>query len=83
MPERRFEMIDLRERLVAIESQCAAHEANIESQSEILIEIQKSVQVIALSLEKHKGFFGGIIFSVTGIWAVLLAAGDYILNHHS
>ena len=80
--ERRSEMIDLRERLVVIESKCLSHETNIEVQSEILKGIQEDVQKIAVTMASNKGFFGGIVFAVSGIWVVLLVLLNYLTGKH-
>lgn len=82
MPERRSEMIDFRERLVVIESKCVNHETNIEMQSEILKGIQGDVQNIAITLAGNKGFFGGIVFAVSGIWVILLVLLNYFTGKH-
>ena len=64
-------MITPEERLVALE-------VKVEANEELLKEINKKVTALSEQLLKHKGFLGGVIFTVSALWAVILLAIDLL-----
>jgi hypothetical protein len=44
----------------------------------ILGDIDKKVTELSNQFLKHKGFMGGVIFTVSGLWAALLVGIDFL-----
>jgi hypothetical protein len=64
------------------DSELAERVAKLEVTSEqntaILGDIDKKVTELSNQFLRHKGFIGGVIFTVTALWAVVLLALDML-----
>jgi hypothetical protein len=64
------------------DSELAERVAKLEVTSEqntaILGDIDKKVTELSNQFLKHKGFIGGVIFTVSALWAVVLLALDVL-----
>lgn len=69
--ERRTENIDLAERVAVLEVHTATNTA-------LLGDIDKKVTQLSDQFLKHKGFMGGVIFTVSALWAVVLLGIDFL-----
>lgn len=69
--ERRTENIDLSERVAVLEVHTATNTA-------LLGDIDKKVTQLSDQFLKHKGFMGGVIFTVSALWAVVLVGIDFL-----
>lgn len=63
------------------EERLAVLEERANTQEELLKTINTNVDTIKGQLASQKGFFGGIVFAVSAIWVVGLAAFSYFKGH--
>lgn len=69
--EKRTESIDLAERVAVLEVHTATNTV-------LLGDIDKKVTQLSDQFLKHKGFMGGVIFTVSALWAVVLLGIDFL-----
>ena len=65
---------DINERLAVLESKVESFQ---KSQDDILIEVKS----INNTLGRYKGFFGGVIFVVSAVWAFIDLTKGWLVNH--
>lgn len=65
---------NLAERLAVLESKVETFQ---ESQNAILLEVKS----INATLGRYKGFFGGVIFVVSAVWAFIDLTKGWLVNH--
>ena len=53
-------------------------EADNDIQKELLRDIDKKLTDLSDQFLKHKGFIGGVIFTVSSLWALLLVGIDFL-----
>jgi hypothetical protein len=71
--ERRSE-IEIRERLVKVEE--AARTA-----ADIMGKVSEKVDKLISAAQSQKSFLGGIVLVVSAIWAIIIFAKDWLVNH--
>lgn len=69
--ERRKGDAELAERVAVLEVHTATN-------TELLGDIDKKVTDLSDQFLKHKGFMGGVIFTVSALWAVILVGIDFL-----
>ena len=69
--ERRKGEAELTERVAVLEVHTAAN-------TTLLNDIDKKVTDLSDQFLKHKGFMGGVIFTVSALWAVVLIGIDFL-----
>lgn len=65
---------------MSIEERVAKLEVQAEQTAKLLSDIDEKLTALSEQFLKHKGFIGGIIFTVTAVWAVVLAGLNFIFN---
>ena len=68
---RRETDMELTERVAVLEVHSAQNSA-------LLNDIDKKLTALSDQFLKHKGFMGGVIFTVSGLWAVILVGIDFL-----
>lgn len=63
------------------EERLAVLEERANTQEELLKDISKTVTEMNTTLSKQKGFIGGVILTVSALWAVGLAVFSYFKGH--
>jgi len=61
-----------------MERRVAKLEADNDNQKELLRDIDKKLTDLSDQFLKHKGFIGGVIFTVSSLWALLLVGVDFL-----
>ena len=65
---------------MSIEERVAKLEVQSEQNAKLLSDINDKLTELSEQFLRHKGFVGGIIFTVTAVWAVVLAVLNFIFN---
>lgn len=63
---------------MSIEERVARLEEKADHNAELLGDIDKKLTGLSDQFLKHKGFMGGVIFTVSGLWAVILVGIDFL-----
>lgn len=71
MPRKQSKATSMAERVAILETEISAVVAKLESNSAVLVQIDQK-------LSRQKGFIGGVIFVVSALWALALAALKFI-----
>lgn len=63
---------------MSIEERVAKLEVQAEQTAKLLSDIDEKLTALSDQFLKHKGFIGGIIFTVTAVWGIILVAIDLL-----
>ena len=63
---------------MSIEERVAKLEVQAEQNSELLKDIDIKLTALTEQFLRHKGFIGGVIFTVSSLWALALVAIDFL-----
>lgn len=63
---------------MSIEERIARLEEKAAQNEKLLEDIDTKLTALSEQFLKHKGFMGGIIFTVSALWAVILVALDFV-----
>jgi len=67
---------------MTLEERVAKLEVHSEQNTATLSDIDKKLTELSDQFLKHKGFIGGVIFTVSSLWAIVLVGIDYLLNRN-
>jgi len=67
---------------MTLEERVAKLEVHSEQNTATLGDIDKKLTELSDQFLKHKGFIGGVIFTVSSLWAIVLVGIDYLLNRN-
>jgi hypothetical protein len=63
---------------MSIEERVAKLEVQSEQNTEMLKDIDAKLTALSDQFLRHKGFMGGVIFTVSALWAVILVGVDFL-----
>lgn len=66
---------------MSVEERVARLEEKAENTEVILKDIDKKVTDLSDQFLRYKGFIGGVIFTISAIWALILLAIDFVWKH--
>jgi hypothetical protein len=69
------------ERIARLEERSDSHDKTHEALNSGIKELTVSIQDLKLSLQKQRGFVGGVAFCVSSIWAVIGVTFSYLVKH--
>lgn len=74
------DMDDVKERLVRLEEKVSDIEKQHTIHKELLKDIDTKVTSLTEQFIKHKGFMGGVIFTLSTIWAIITVSIGYFFK---
>ena len=66
---------------MSLEERVARLEVTMASNSTLLLEIRTKLDDLSEQFIKHKGFIGGIIFTISSLWALGLIFLKYFISN--
>jgi hypothetical protein len=63
-----------------LEERIARLEVKVGMNENLLVDIDKKVTNLSEQLLKHKGFFGGVVFAVSALWAIILVGIEILIR---
>ncbi len=70
----------LDERVAVLESRMDTAEGLLGKQHDLLEKIWSDVRELSNQIIKHKGFVGGIIFTISALWGIFILGFQYFLK---
>ena len=67
--------------MITVEERIARLEAKAEYSGELLQDIDNKLSDLSTQFHKYKGFMGGVIFTVSALWTIVLIAVDFLWKH--
>ncbi len=70
----------IEERVASLEVRMGTAEELLRNQNTILEKIWRDVRELSNQIIKHKGFVGGIIFTISALWGIFILGFQYFLK---